>query len=222
MSDNLQEIQNIIKYKFKDEQILQLALTHKSYSAEKGLLHCNERMEFLGDSILSAVVSCYLYNKYSDAEEGILSQKKAQIVSAANLADWAKEIKLDSFVLINQNEEKNGARKRETLLCDSFEAVVGAIFLDGGFKLAENFINSFLKSHHKIEIVDYKTKLQEKVQSLFQTLPKYIVIKETGPDHDKNFEVAVYIKNKVFGKGKGSSKKQAEQAAARIALNKMP
>ena len=220
MSDNLTDIQSIIKYKFKDKQILELSLIHKSYSSENGLTDCNERMEFLGDSILSAVVSSYLYYEYPDGEEGFLSQKKAQIVSATNLARWAKEIKLDKFILISKNEEKNSARKRDTLLCDSFEAVVGAIFLDG-FETAKNFIDTFLKSHKKFTITDYKTKLQEKIQSDFQTLPKYITVKETGPDHNKKFEVAVYVKNKLFGKGIGSSKKQAEQAAAKSALNKL-
>ena len=221
MSDNLTDIQSIIKYKFKNKKILELSLIHKSYSSENGLTNCNERMEFLGDSILSAVVSSYLYYKYPDGEEGLLSQKKAQIVSATNLARWAKELKLDKFILISKNEEKNSARKRDTLLCDSFEAVVGAIFLDGGFETAKNFIDTFLKSHKKFTITDYKTKLQEKIQSDFQTLPKYITVKETGPDHNKKFEVAVYVKDKLFGKGTGSSKKQAEQQAASNALLKI-
>lgn len=219
--DNIKELQSIIKYKFKNERLLKLALTHKSYSSENGILYCNERMEFLGDSILSAIVSSYLYNKYQDKEEGILSQIKAQIVSAANLAVWAKEIKLDKFILISKNEEKNSARKRDTLLCDSFEAVTGAIFLDGGFKVTKSFIETFLKYHKQFKIIDYKTKLQEKIQSDFQTLPKYVVVKETGPDHDKKFEIAVYVKDKFFGKGTGNSKKQAEQFAARSALLKV-
>jgi ribonuclease-3 len=221
MSDNIKELQSIIKYNFKNELLLKLALTHKSYSSENGILYCNERMEFLGDSILSAIVSNYLYNKYQDKEEGVLSQTKAQLVSAANLAAWAKEIKLDKFILVSKNEEKNGAKKRDSLLCDSFEAVTGAVFLDAGFKTAEKFINTFLKTHQQLTNTDYKTKLQEKIQSDFQTLPKYIVIKESGPDHNKKFEIAVYVKDKFFGKGKGSSKKQAEQAAAHSALLKI-
>jgi len=221
MSDNIKELQSIIKYKFKNEQLLNLALTHKSYSSENGILYCNERMEFLGDSVLSAIVSSYLYNKYQDKEEGVLSQIKAQIVSAANLAAWAKEIKLNEFILVSKNEEKNGAKKRDSLLCDSFEAVTGAVFLDGGFKAVEKFVTNFLNHHKKLTITDYKTKLQEKIQSDFQTLPKYKVVKECGPDHNKSFEIAVYVKDKFFGKGTGNSKKQAEQAAARSALNKL-
>lgn len=221
MSDNIVLFQESLEYKFKNQDLLKTALSHRSYSCEYGLKYCNERMEFLGDSILSAVVCEYLYNKYSQNDEGKLSQIKAQIVSSKNLSKWAKKIKLDKFVLISKSEEQNAARSRETLLCDSFEAVTGAIFLDSDFETVSKFINGFLSSQKDLVLTDYKTTLQEIVQAKFQTLPEYKVVKETGPDHDKTFEIAVYIKEKFFGKGKGNSKKHAEQIAASFALKKI-
>ena len=221
MLDNIALFQESLEYKFKNQDLLKTALTRRSYSCEYSLKYCNERMEFLGDSILSAIVCEYLYNKYSQNDEGKLSQIKAQIVSSKNLSKWAKKIKLDKFVLISKSEEKNSARNRESLLCDSFEAVTGAIFLDSDFETVSKFVNSFLSSQKDITITDYKTTLQEVVQAKFQTLPEYKVIKESGPDHDKTFEIAVYIKEKFFGKGKGNSKKHAEQMAASFALKKI-
>ena len=221
MLDNIVLFQKNLEYKFKNQDLLRAALTHRSYSCEYGLKYCNERMEFLGDSVLSAVVCEYLYKKYSQNDEGKLSQIKAQIVSSQNLSKWAKKIKLDKFVLISKSEEQNSARSRESLLCDSFEAVTGAIFLDSNFETVSKFINSFLSLQKDITITDYKTTLQEIVQAKFQTLPEYKVVKESGPDHDKTFEIAVYIKEKFFGKGKGNSKKHAEQIAASFALKKI-
>lgn len=221
MSDNIVLFQKNLEYKFKDQDLLKIALTHRSYSCEHSLKYCNERMEFLGDSVLSAVVCEYLYKKYSQNDEGKLSQIKAQIVSSKNLSKWAKKIKLDKFVLVSKSEEQNFARSRESLLCDSFEAITGAIFLDSNFETVSIFINEFLSSQKDITITDYKTTLQEVVQAKFQTLPEYRVVKEIGPDHDKTFEIAVYIKEKFFGKGKGNSKKHAEQMAASFALKKI-
>ena len=221
MLDSIALFQKNLGYKFKNRDLLKIALTHRSYSCEYGLKYCNERMEFLGDSVLSAVVCNYLYKKYSQSDEGKLSQVKAQIVSAKNLSRLAKTIKLDKFVLISKSEEQNSARKRESLLCDSFEAIIGAIFLDSNFEIVSKFINTFLNSKINLAIVDYKTTLQEIVQAKSQTLPEYKVIKESGPDHDKTFEIAVYIKNKFFGKGKGTSKKEAEQNSAKQALKKL-
>ncbi len=217
----MKNLQKAIGYVFKNPKNLELSLIHKSYSSECGLNDCNERMEFLGDGILSALVSEHLYNKYSDKQEGDLSQLKAQIVSAKNLSRWAKEIKLDQFVLVSKNEELNGARQRESLLCDSFEAVAGAVYLDGGFEAASKFINAFLEKQSSFDITDYKTKLQEKIQSLYRTLPQYKTIEESGPDHNKQFKVAVFVKEKQLGAGSGNSKKQAEQMAAREALKEI-
>lgn len=220
MSDKLEEVQKNLGYEFHDLNFLKIALTHRSYSSEYGLKYCNERMEFLGDSILSAVVSEYLYNKYSD-DEGKLSQIKAQIVSAKSLSSWAKKIKLHKFIFISKSEELNLARHRDSLLCDSFEAVIGAIYLDSNFENVKSFINKFLHLQQTVELMDYKTSLQELVQAQFQTLPEYKVVKEYGPDHDKKFEIAVFIEGKQFGFGRGSSKKEAEQNSAKQAYRKL-
>lgn len=219
--ETIAKLQSVIGYNFKNQKTLELALIHKSYFSEYGLTDCNERMEFLGDGILSALVSEYLYNKYSEKQEGDLSQLKAQIVSAKSLSRWAKEINLDKFVLISKNEELNGARQRESLLCDSFEAITGAIYLDGGFEPASKFVSKFLNQQINFDITDYKTKLQEKIQSQYRTLPQYKVLEELGPDHNKQFKVAVFVQDKEFGIGLGSSKKQAEQMAAKQALAKI-
>ena len=221
MSDKLDVVQKNLGYEFHDLNFLKIALTHRSYSSEYGLKYCNERMEFLGDGILSAVVSEYLYNKYSDDDEGKLSQVKAQIVSAKSLSVWAKKIKLDKFILISKNEDSNLARQRESLLCDSFEAVIGAIYIDSDFESTKKFINKFLSLEQTVELTDYKTSLQELVQAQFQTLPEYKVIKEYGPDHDKKFEIAVFVEGKQFGFGRGSSKKEAEQNSAKQAYRKL-
>lgn len=221
MLGNLKILEDNLGYVFKNRDYLKLALTHRSYSSEYGLKDCNERMEFLGDSILSAIVAEFLYNKYIDDDEGKLSRLKSQIVSAKNLSKWAKNINLDKFILISKSEELNSARKRDTLLCDSFEAVIGAVYLDSDFSTTTDFINKFLNSQKKFGVTDYKSTLQEKVQSEFQTLPQYKVIKEYGPDHDKKFEVGVYINETLFGIGIGISKKEAEQMSAKQASKKL-
>jgi ribonuclease-3 len=215
---NLDKLQKVIEYKFNNLEVLIAALTHKSYAAESGLKIYNERMEFLGDSILSAVVSESLYYRYSDETEGKLSQLKSQIVSSQNLSVWAKEIKLGDFILLGRSEDTKEARNREGLLCDVFEAVVCAVYIDGGIDSVKRFILKFLDKQQKIVITDYKSRLQEAVQSEYKVLPEYKVLKESGPDHDKNFEVAVYVKNQLFGKGLGHSKKEAQQEAARKAM----
>ena len=221
MSDNFEEVQKNLGYEFHDLNFLKIALTHRSYSSEYGLKYCNERMEFLGDGILSAVVSEYLYNKYSEDNEGKLSQIKAQIVSAKSLSAWAKKIKLHKFIFISKSEDSNFARQRESLLCDSFEAIIGAIYLDSNFEIVKDFIHKFLSLEQTIELTDYKTSLQELVQAQFQTLPEYKVVREYGPDHDKKFEIAVFIEGKQFGLGIGSSKKEAEQNSAKQAYRKL-
>ena len=167
MSDNFEEVQKCLGYEFNNLNFLKTALTHRSYSSQCGLKYCNERMEFLGDSILSAVVSRYLYGKYSEENEGKLSRIKAQIVSAKNLSIWAKKIKLNKFILVSKSEEINSARQRESLLCDSFEAVVGAIFLDSNFENTKNFIDKFLSLKQEVELIDYKSSLPSFVPPLF-------------------------------------------------------
>ena len=215
---SLEKLQEAIEYQFNNLEVLMIALTHKSYAAESGIQIYNERMEFLGDSILSAIVAESLYYRYSDETEGKLSQLKSQIVSSQNLSEWAKEIKLGDFVLLGKSEDTTEARQREGLLCDAFEALVCAVYLDGGFENAKKFVLKFLDKQQDIVITDYKSRLQEAVQSEYKILPKYKILRERGPDHDKNFEVAVYVKDQLLGKGVGHSKKEAQQEAALKAL----
>ena len=218
--DKLKELEEIIKVEFKDKSLLEQALTHKSYAFEKGKRVWNERLEFLGDSILSAVVSSFLYRQYEDYDEGKLSKLKANLVSRTVLAYWAKEINLGKYLLVGKGEDVAGGRRRSSLLCDGMEALIGALYLDKGFKTAQEFIEERIRNNSFIE-EDYKSYLQEIIQSNYRIVPRYRVIKEEGPDHQKTFEVGVYWKDKVKGSGKGKSKKEAEQRAARDALRKM-
>lgn len=218
MSNDLKPIQKVLGIKFKDLDLLKKALTHKSYAAENGLEEYNERMEFLGDSILSAVSADYLFKKFPNKHEGQLSQLKSQIVSSQNLSKWARELKLGNFIYLSKSEEMNGGRQRDNLLCDSIEAVIAAIYLDLGFDKASDFILKYLSQQKRVIISDSKSRLQERIQSEYRTLPEYKLISESGPDHNKVFEIGVYLKRKLMGKGSGNSKKEAEQAAAKKAL----
>ncbi|MCA6079566.1 MAG: ribonuclease III [Endomicrobium sp.] len=218
LNKSREKLQEIIEYRFNDIEVLTTALTHRSYATETSRKNCNERMEFLGDSILSAVVAEALYLRYPYENEGKLSQLKSQIVSAHNLSGWAREVDLGDCVYLGKNEDTKEARQRESLLCDVFEAVTGAIYLDGGFENVKKFVLKFLDSHKEIIITDYKSRLQEIIQSIYKELPEYKIIKESGYDHSKKFEAAVYIKNKLLGKGMGNSKKEAQQFAAKQAM----
>jgi len=218
MPSDIDKAQKAVGHRFKDQKLLLKALTHKSFAAESGSSEFNERMEFLGDSILSAVVSDFLYNKYPENDEGRLSQIKSQIVSRLQLARWAKKIKLGEYLYISKGEELNAARVRDSLLADTFEAVIAAIYIDSGFDAADKFISGFLNLQRRIVINDSKSKLQELIQSKYQTLPDYKVLNESGPDHEKVFEIGVYHKKKLLGTGVGRCKKDAEQAAAKKAL----
>ncbi|MDR3113222.1 MAG: ribonuclease III [Endomicrobium sp.] len=210
------KLQEVIGRKFDNLEVLIEALTHKSYA----LLKHNERLEFLGDGVLSAIVVEFLYKKFPQENEGKLSQLKAQIVSAHNVSAWAKEIALGDYVLLGKSEDTKESRQREALLCDVFEAVCGAVFLDGGYSAAKLFVLNFLDGQNEIIITDYKSRLQEIAQFEHKELPRYDILREFGPDHDKKFEVAVYVKKKLLGKGVGHSKKEAQQAAAKEALKK--
>jgi len=217
---SLEELQKVIEYKFNNLEVLITALTHKSYASDAGSKNYNERMEFLGDSVLSAVVVEALYNKFPDDPEGKLSQYKSQTVSAANLSCWAQSIGLGDFIFLGKSEDSPQARRRESLLCDTFEAVVGALYLDGGLDAARKFVLNFFDFNLMPEAAetDYKSRLQEAVQSECGKLPEYVILKEFGPDHNKEFEAGVYVKDKLLGKGTGHTKKEAQQFAAKEAI----
>ncbi|GHT55344.1 ribonuclease 3 [Endomicrobiia bacterium] len=220
LSKNHEKLQKVIEYKFNDPKILITALTHKSYVARIGTKgYNNERMEFLGDSILAAIVAEALYTKYPRKAEGVLSQLKAQLVSANNLCVWAKKIYLGDYVFLGRGENtKKEARQTKNLLGDVFEAVVGAIYLDGGFENSKKFVLKFLDVQEEIIGQDYKSRFQEFSQSVYRELPEYKTVRESGPDHDKKFEVAVYVHKMLLGEGTGSSKKEAQQSAAKQAM----
>lgn len=211
-------LQILLGYHFANVELLTKALTHKSYAVETGATEFNERMEFLGDSILSAVTADYLYHRYPDQDEGKLSQIKSQVVSTQNLSRWGKELRLGDYFSISKGEELNGGRTRDSLLADTLEAVIAALYLDSGYAAAKQFILFHLVKHKRVVINDPKSKLQETIQARFQTLPDYRVLNESGPDHDKVFDVGVYLKKKLLGRGVGRCKKDAQQAAARKAL----
>ncbi|MDR2708443.1 MAG: ribonuclease III [Elusimicrobiota bacterium] len=215
---SLERLERNIDYYFIEQDFLILALTHTSFASEFSLNMSNERMEFLGDSILGAVVCEFLYRNFPQSNEGILSKLKSTIVSSQHLSLWAREISLGAFLLLGKGEDTKHARNREGLLCDALEALIGAIFLDGGLEVAKKFIMRFLQRDLNIEVTDYKSNLQEICQSKYAQLPKYKLLRATGPDHNKFFEVSVSLKDKVLGVGGGHSKKEAEQNAAQQAI----
>jgi len=220
----LNSLQDLIRYKFSDENLLNKALTHKSYANEKNeKLKHNERMEFLGDSVLDILVSKHLFEKFNEFSEGKLSKIRAAVVNESCLAKLAEKIYLGDYLLLGKGENNSGGRKKASILADAFEALAGAVFLDGGLDPASNIFLPLLKG--EIEITceswsfrDFKSDLQEYTQEKMVCIPNYKVIREIGPDHAKEFEVIVTVKNEVCGKGLGRTKKEAEQAAAKIAM----
>lgn len=219
----LQEIADKLQVPITDFQLLQQSLTHRSFLGEYGDAHSNERLEFLGDSVLGLIVAEYLFTTFPERAEGELAKAKAVAVSEPVLADAAKVLGLANMILMSSGEEASGGRKRLSILSDTFEAVVAVIYLDCGMEVARGFVLTALSSilediQRKEHIRDYKSMLQEQTQGLYKEAPRYIVIGEEGADHDKTFNVEVMLKEIVMGRGKGKSKKQAEQAAALVAL----
>ncbi len=207
-------------YTFQDKDILREALTHKSYLAQSRSSKDNERLEFLGDSVLGLVVAGYLYNLLNTKEEGVLSKIKANLVSRKNLYFWASNLALGRFMFLGQGEVADGGRERQSILSNAMEAVIGAVYLDGGFNSAQEIILNWLKTQ-KIEedSGDYKSILQEYLQKKGKAAPEYEVISTVGPEHDKIFTVKVCLGEKQLGLGRGKNKKSAEQEAAKTALN---
>ena len=224
-------LENRIGYRFKERGLLERALTHSSYSNESGLKNhhmlCNERLEFLGDSVLSIITSNYLYRVFSDCPEGELTRMRAEVVCERALSGYSESIGLGEYLLLGIGEEKNNGRQRKSILADAFEALLAAIYLDAGedgLRVVEEFLLPFIKS--EIEKVrqkgsfngDPKTLLQQFVQQAEGDFLEYVVVGESGPDHQKTFTAAVYLDSNCIGEGSGHSKKQAEQEAAKNAL----
>ncbi len=213
-------LEGVIGYRFSSVNLLKEALSHRSYASESGNSVCNERLEFLGDSVLSTVVAHRLYQEYSQEDEGHLSKRKSRIVSRLSLARWAARINLGAYLYLGVGEEQSGGRARPSLLGNALEALIGAIYLDGGYASAEKFIHRLLEIGQESSEgeFDYKSELQEYAQKKSRMMPVYQVTKMVGPDHDKTFEVTVLIGETIRGYGHGKNKKAAEQNAAREAL----
>lgn len=203
---------------FENPGLLVTALTHTSYANESrnGTIH-NERLEFLGDSVLSVVVSEYLFSHNKKLPEGELTRIRASLVCEQSLYEFAKQLGLGEHLRLGHGEERSGGRDRPAILADAFEAVIAALYLDGGMDAAKTFILPFVLRAHRAD-EDYKTRLQEVVQQNPEERLRYVVTDESGPDHNKSFTVEVHLNSNVIGRGQGHSKKQAEQQAAREAL----
>ena len=224
----LKQFEKELLYSFKKKDLLFRALTHKSYANEREMesRENNERYEYLGDAVLELAISHILIETFPDQPEGELSKLRAAIVNETQLAGVAKNIGLGKFMNIGKGEEMTGGREKPSLLSDAYEAVLGAIYLDRGFDRAKKVVKKHFKDILKNAgsedfYKDYKTRLQEVSQSVFKMIPKYKMVRESGPDHKKTFEVSLFIGENIYGKGKGKSKKRAEQNAAKAALDKI-
>ncbi len=220
MKEKLDALQEKLGYRFKNEDLLITALTHSSYANEKGTV-CNERLEFLGDAVLGFVSANYLYNNY-DFPEGELTKHRAARVCEKALCVFATELDIGSCMLLGKGEERMGGRSKPSMLADAFEAVLAAVFLDGGLEEASKIALRYVARHDFLDdSKDYKTILQEIVQRNKEESVEYVLIDESGPAHDKSFTVEVHLNSNVLGMGVGKSKKNAEQRAAKEALSLM-
>ena len=222
----MENLQNAINYRFKNLDLLQNALSHSSYSNEKHLPGgSNERLEFLGDSVLSIVVSEYLFLNFPQLPEGELTKLRSSLVCERALFNFADQINLGESIFFGRGEQNTGGKTRPSILADAFEAVLAAIYLDGGLEpvaaVIAKFIIPELKNQDTKSFKDYKTILQEMIQQSPEDRVEYHLINETGPDHNKTFHIEVRLGSNVIGTGKGRSKKQAEQKAAKEALSLM-
>lgn len=224
---DISEFEEEIKYTFKDKELLKTALTHSSYANESKSRRCqnNERLEFLGDAVLGIVAAEYLYFHNSHVPEGELTKLRAMMVCEKSLYEFALSMNLGKYLRLGHGEENTGGRERSSILADAFEAVVAAIYIDGGYDAAKKhvtrFADKFFSSRIKSNLKDYKTTLQEIVQKNHTEKLLYVLASEKGPDHDKEFVVEVHLNSNVIGTGKGGSKKEAEQMAAKEALSLM-
>ncbi len=226
---SLRDLQEALGYSFKNEALLSQALTHRSFvnENEEGRLRNNESLEFLGDAVLGFLISARIFKYYPDLTEGELSKIKAYLVSAANLVRLAEDIRLGDFVRLSRGEEKTGGRKKRAIIVDAYEAIIGAIYLDGGVEAASHFVgrqvDSFLEELDLGQLTygDFKSALQEQLHNLGRPEPIYRVVKEIGPDHRKTFVVQVVIQDEVVAESTGRTKKEAQQSAARLALENL-
>ncbi len=222
----MEVLQKKLNYKFNNIKLLENALTHSSYANEvRNGNTSNERLEFLGDSVLSIIVAEYLFTNFKNIPEGELTKLRASLVCEKSLCSFSRELELGKFLRLGRGEEKGGGRERDSILADAFEAVLAAMYLDGGMENARKHVLRFIKEELKNKddevFKDYKTALQEIIQRNPEESVSYILKSESGPDHNKFFEVEVHLNSNVIGVGSGKNKKQAEQMAAKQALELM-
>ncbi len=222
----MKDLETAIGYQFRNISLLQNALAHSSYANERwhNSLKSNERLEFLGDSILGMLVADYLYRSFPGRPEGDLTRMRADMVCEKTLAMVANQLGLGDHLLLGKGEEQGGGRSRNSILADAVESVIAACYLDGGMEAAVQFVRKFILVNvpvTKLHNADYKTALQERVQQKKNQVISYALVGESGPDHDKQFQVALSINGEVVSDGIGSSKKRAEQDAARVAMEKL-
>lgn len=226
MDKKIKEFEEKIGYSFKNKDLLFEALSHSSFANEyKHGRHSNERLEFLGDSVLSIIVSEHLFKHFKHLPEGELTKIRASLVCEKALFEFSKQIDLGSFIFLGRGEENTGGRKRPSIVSDAFEAVIAAVYLDGGMETAREYVLGFipkdLNRNTADNLQDYKTILQEIIQRNPEEKVEYVLKSQTGPDHDRHFTVEVCLNTNVIGRGEGHSKKQAEQQAAKEALQLM-
>ena len=219
---DIKEFEKKIGYFFKDDTLLKMALTHSSYGYEvfKDKSYNNERLEFLGDAVLELTVSDFLINKYIDLPEGKLTKIRASIVCEPTHAICARDIHVNEVIMLGKGEDLSGGRFRDSIVSDALEAVIGAIYTDGGIECAKDFIHRFILNDidNKKLFVDSKTILQEMLQATYGVAPEYVLVNESGPDHNKVFETEVRIEGRTIGHGSGRTKKAAEQQSAYNAI----
>ena len=220
MHKNIETLEDKLGYEFKDKKLIIEALTHKSYKQP----YDNERLEFLGDAVLDLVVGEYLFRKFRTSDEGKLSKIRASLVNETGFDKLARALNLGDYILLSNAEDNNGGREKSSLLSNAFEAIMGAIYLEAGLQKVQDIAIKLIEENHK-EISldslfrDFKTTLQELTQARFGITPEYKVLASRGPDHQKEFEVGVYIEEKEYARAVGKSKKIAQQEAAKIAVD---
>lgn len=221
----MESLEKRINYKFSNRNLLMEALTHSSFANEKNHKYrCNERLEFLGDAVLSIISAHFLFEHFPDMPEGDLTKIRASLVCTESLSEFARQIHLGDYLFLGKGETMTGGADRPSILENAFEALIAAIYLDGGMESAEKFVLKFLKENvdnHHFAAHDYKSTLQEIIQQNPDQVINYVLVGESGPDHNKVFEAEVHLNSNVIGKGKGKTKKSAEQAAAKEALKLM-
>lgn len=227
LQKHIPEIELLLGYTFKDSGLLTLAFIHRSFINEnRQITQHNERLEFLGDSVLGLLVADYLYSCLPNTPEGELSYLRSRLVEASSCMSYVLDLKISRFLLLGKGERMNDGRGRESILADLFEAVIGAVFLDGGLEAVRCLLFSKLKEPIeailKMPIKNWKAILQDYCQKKYQHPPEYKLVSEAGPDHSKHFEIAVEMNGQLAGCGRGASKKEAQQAAAKDALDNLP